>query len=106
MSTAARAKSKFPLQPMFIDEHGSKRFVMNRIVRDLLDAASAAKIMDLNTIAQKTEEWMANGYTKEEQQQFAQLIGYSLDGYSELQSYVTDGAYAKAVEASKKARRA
>lgn len=35
-------------------------------------------------------------YTREEQQQFAQLIGYSKSGYSELRSYVTDKAWGRA----------
>lgn len=39
-------------------------------------------------------------FTNEEWRQFAQLIGYSLSGYSEL-SYVDDAAYNEAVSASK-----
>ena len=34
-------------------------------------------------------------FTKEDRQQFAQLIGYSLSGYGEL-NYVTDRAWEKA----------
>lgn len=38
-------------------------------------------------------------FSKEDRQQFAQLIGYSLDGYGEL-SYVDDDAYGATVEMS------
>jgi hypothetical protein len=35
-------------------------------------------------------------FSDDDRQQFAQLIGYSLSGYGELQSYVDDEAYATA----------
>ena len=86
----------FPMQPLVWDERGTLRFKANRIVRDLLDAATAANLMDMNTIA--VEAQLRGKYTREERQQFAQLIGYSLSGYSELTSYVTDGAWKRAKE--------
>lgn len=60
------------------------RFVENKIVRWLLDNGG----IDLNDIAMQ-------GFEPEEQEQFAQLIGYSVDGYGTL-SYVSDDSYAKA----------
>ncbi len=37
-------------------------------------------------------------FSDDDRQQFAQLIGYSLSGYGDLQSYVDDHAYATAAE--------
>lgn len=65
-----------PLQPI---KNG--RFVPNRIVERLLEAA----VIDLNDIARMD-------FTAQERMQFAQLIGYSLSGFSEL-SYVDDETY-------------
>lgn len=90
---------KHPQQRIKKDSSGVLRFVANPIVRDLLDAATAAKVMDLNTIAVAAQ--LHGNYSKQDQQQFAQLIGYSLSGYSELLSYVTDAAYARAEKASR-----
>ena len=73
---------KHPRQPIVTDEHGVKRFKQNAIVRELLDRATAAKIMDMNAIA-------LMNFSDEDRQQFAQLIGYSVSGYSEL-SYVSE----------------
>lgn len=42
--------------------------------------------MSLNDIA-------VRDYSDDDRQQLAQLIGYSLSGYSELSSYVDDDAY-------------
>lgn len=65
----------------------------NRIVDDLLTRASESGL-DMNCIASRA----ANGYyTKDEQMQFAQLIGYSVDGYGSL-SYATDLSYQEASE--------
>jgi hypothetical protein len=83
------------MQPLAWDDHGTLRFKANRIVRDMLDLATKAGIMDMNTIA--IDAQLHGKYTREEQQQFAQLIGYSLTGYSELRQYVTDGAWDRAV---------
>ena len=73
---------KHPRQPIVIDEYGVKRFKQNAIVRELLDRATAAKVMDLNVIA-------LMNFSDEDRQQFAQLIGYSLSGYGEL-SYASE----------------
>lgn len=77
---------KNPIQPLALDKHGVMRFKENAIVRHLLDTHPAC---DLNRIA-------CAEFTNDDRQQFAQLIGYSLSGYSELSSYVDDEAYATA----------
>jgi hypothetical protein len=78
-----------PIQPLYKDKNGTIRFKENKIVRYLLDVATEKGVCDLNRLA-------CMSFDKEERQQFAQLIGYSLSGYSELSSYVTDKAYATA----------
>lgn len=77
---------KNPIQPLEKDEHGVLRFKVNRIVQYLLDTHPAC---DMNKLA-------VLDFTDDDRQQFAQLIGYSLSGYSELQSYVSDEAYSAA----------
>lgn len=79
-----------PIQPIGPDEHGHIRFHPNAIVRHLLDHGG----IDLNQIA-------CMEFSDEDRQQFAQLIGYSLSGYSEL-SYVTDDAYEAAERMAEK----
>ena len=69
-----------PIQPLEEDANGRLRFKENAIVRTLLDFASP-KGMDMNAIA-------VLPFTREDREQFAQLIGYSYDGASEL-SYVS-----------------
>lgn len=69
---------KHPIQPTETDEHGVLRFKPNAIVRYLLDNGS----IDLNDLA-------ALDFSQDDREQFAQLIGYSISGYSEL-SYVSD----------------
>jgi hypothetical protein len=74
-------KAKHPLQPLVKDEYGVVRFKPNKIVRYLLDNGG----IDLN--------WLATiDFSREDREQFAQLIGYSLSGFSEL-SYVRDKTY-------------
>lgn len=58
------------------------------IVRDMLDHSTPLGF-DMNRIA------MAN-YDRADRVQFAQLIGYSVAGFSDLQSYVSDEDYAVA----------
>ena len=81
---------KNPIQPLAKDERGVLRFKANAIVRHLLDTHQAC---DMNRLA-------CMDFTDDDRQQFAQLIGYSLSGYSELQSYVDDEAYATAAHMS------
>ena len=79
---------KNPIQPLAHDAKGVLRFKANTIVQHLLDTHPTC---DMNTLARME-------FSDDDRQQFAQLIGYSLSGYSELQSYVTDEAYATAAQ--------
>jgi hypothetical protein len=79
---------KHPIQPLAPDERGTVRFKPNVIVRWLLDEGP----FDMNQIAMKR-------FPVEDQEQFAQLIGYSLSGFSEL-SYVRDETYGTAAKMS------
>ena len=78
-----------PMQPLETDPNGRIRFRANSVVRYLLDEASAGRKCGMNELA-------CQDFPSEDRQQFAQLIGYSLTGYGELNSYVSDEAYAKA----------
>ena len=79
---------KNPIQPLAIDAHGVMRFKGNAIVQHLLDTHPSC---DMNRLA-------CMDFTNDDRQQFAQLIGYSLSGYSELLSYVDDYAYETAAK--------
>ncbi len=72
---------KHPIQFLRVDESGIVRFRENKIVRFLLDAGP----FDLNQLA------MMN-FEDEDREQFAQLIGYSVGGFGEL-DYVSDEVY-------------
>lgn len=76
--------SKHPYQPIDTDSQGTPRFKENAIVRYLLDNGP----FDMNKIAELP-------FSREDRVQFAQLIGYSLNGFSEL-NYVNDVDYAAA----------
>lgn len=76
-----------PIQPLRKDDQGRVRFKENAIVRYLLDTHPN---VDMNTLATLP-------FSIEDRQQFAQLIGYSYNGYCEL-SYVDDAAYNEATE--------
>lgn len=75
-----------PIQPLTKDKKGVLRFKQNEIVAKLLDTHPT---MSMNTIP-------TMGFSNDDRQQFAQLIGYSLSGYGELRSYVDDTAYSTA----------
>jgi hypothetical protein len=66
-----------PIQPI-VEVNGVKRFKENKIVRYLLDAGK----IDMNKLASLP-------FDQNDREQFAQLIGYSLSGFSEL-SYASD----------------
>jgi hypothetical protein len=68
----ARQKS-FPDQPVVVDQHGTERYDSNEIVRYLLDEGP----FDMNHLARVP-------FPLKDRQQFAQLIGYSTDGYDTL----------------------
>jgi hypothetical protein len=76
----------FPNQPAALDEHGVYRFRKNRLVCYLLDSGPFT-MNDLSIVSQTF------GLSKEEQAQFAQLIGYSVSGWGDL-SYVSPEKYA------------
>ncbi len=81
---------KHPIQPFYKDEHGTLRFKENKIVRFLLDAGP----YDMNKIALML-------FDNEDREQFAQLIGYSWTGATEL-SYVSDRVVEKSMEKYKR----
>lgn len=83
-------EAKHPLQPLFTNSVGITRFKENEIVRYLLDnnGISNHTKIDMNVLARLP-------FSREDREQFAQLIGYSLNGFSELQ-YVSDDTYEKA----------
>lgn len=58
--------TKHPIQPLVRDEHGVVRFKANKIVQYLLRHCNDG----MNTLARQ-------GFSLEDQEQFAQLIGYS-----------------------------
>lgn len=76
-----------PLQPLVMKDE-QVRFKPNEIVQFLLDAGRQGTKVDMNLLA-------LIPFTQEDREQFAQLIGYSLSGFSEL-SYVTDDTYERA----------
>lgn len=83
-----KTKTDHPIQPLVKDKHGMVRFKKNAIVSYLLDICTAKGIADMNTLATMP-------FDKNDREQFAQLIGYSLSGFGEL-SYVRNKTYAAA----------
>ncbi len=71
----------FPL--ILVDREGEKTpaFRQNRIVRAVLDAATAGRKFSLNEIWMQAE---MGAYCKEEMLEFYRLIGYTMSGYSEI----------------------
>jgi hypothetical protein len=77
-----------PIQPLKFDKYGILRFECNPLVDYLLYNGQ----FNMNHSA----VWCAeNDIDDKYQEQFAQLIGYSLRGFSEL-SYVSDETYYRA----------
>lgn len=72
---------KQPRQPVMIEDDGRARFVPNKLVRYLLDHGG----IDMNKLAMQD-------FPPDDRQQFAQLIGYSVEGYGTL-SYADDDVY-------------
>lgn len=70
------------MQPFILTPDGVVRFKENAIVSALLEAAREGRKLDLNDIA-------GMEFSQDDRCQFAQLIGYSLNGYHEL-SEVSD----------------
>ena len=83
--TDERDSKLHPIQPLGLDEMGTIRFKSNKIVTILLKEGP----FDMNQIAM----WASEGrVSKDDQRQFAQLIGYSLTGFGDL-SYMDDETY-------------
>ena len=81
-----RNKLKHPTQPLADDGTGVLRFKENKIVSHLLEHGG----IDMNALA-------ILKFSVEDQEQFAQLIGYSLSGFGDL-SYVRNATYKRAQE--------
>jgi hypothetical protein len=79
--------SQLPLQPLYLDVHGTVRFRENKVVAFLYHWGQE-RGMGLNELAQID-------FPREDREQFAQLIGYSLGGFADL-SYVSDETYQRA----------
>lgn len=75
-----------PDQPMALDKRGVKRFVGNSIVVHLLTKGP----FNMNDLA-------LIGANDDELAQFAQLVGYSVSGYSDL-PYVSDDMWNRVAE--------
>lgn len=87
-----------PMQPVADDGHGVLRFRENVVVRALLDRDTERGRVypDFPARSDGGLNWIAmQGFSQEDQEQFAQLIGYSISGYHEL-SYVSDESAAEA----------
>lgn len=82
--------TNLPMQPVHKDADGVIRFVGNKVVEYLLDNGG----LDMNKLA------MAD-LPRRDREQFAQLIGYSVCGYHEL-DYVSDASALAASEAARK----
>ena len=82
--------SDHPIQPIY-EDHGILRFKPNMIVRHLLDNGG----IDMNDIARLSY------FSDEDRAQFAQLIGYSLSGFGDL-NYVSDTLYETAEKMQEK----
>jgi len=87
---------KHPIQPLSQDENGVLRFKQNKIVAYIINwCASKNGIAGFPPVyggAPDLNQLALMNFPKEDRQQFAQLIGYSLSGYGEL-SYVDSDAY-------------
>jgi hypothetical protein len=84
--------NKHPIQPLYLSEDGVMYFKQNKIITYLFESGK----LDLNEIA-------VMDFSNEDQQQIAQLVGYSLSGYGDL-SYVDDDAYAVAQRMSEEVK--
>lgn len=70
------SETKHPMQPIGFDDHGVARFKANTLVRYLVDQLPGS----LNAIARMN-------FPPEDQEQLAQLIGYSVSGAGELEYF-------------------
>lgn len=84
------------MQPVVVDEVGIHRYKANAIVRYMLDAGQRAGLFDLNTIAMHIPS-----FPREDHEQLAQLIGYSVSGACDL-SYMSDAVCNAALAESRR----
>jgi hypothetical protein len=84
VSTGKRLKH--PDQPTYIDNRGTRRFKANAIIEHLLDV----RAIDLNALA-------LMNFSNEDRAQLAQLIGYSVQGWYDL-NYVSKSRYERVPE--------
>ncbi len=85
-SQQANPTHKHPVQPLEYSKNSILRFKENKIVTYLLDKGP----FDMNHLA-------VQGFGGDDYEQLAQLIGYSLDGFSTL-SYATNEIYDAAIK--------
>lgn len=79
------SKHPHPMQPIVWAKDGVIRFKANKIIKHLL---TSRQPLDLNVIA-------TMGFPREDEEQLAQLMGYSVSGFGDL-SYVRRTTVAKA----------
>jgi len=101
-------RPEMPMQPIMLDATGVARFVKNRFVRHLYDAAAKGERCTMNDllVASGNGEW-----TQSELEQFLGLIGYSVAGFAEHycdpgSGGVRDSSVAKADAIVKKLKKA
>jgi len=83
-------RTSHPMQPIEWASDGVIRFKRNAIIDWLFNTGR----LDLNEIGALAGNG-AHGFTKGDQMQLAQLLGYSVSGFGDL-SYASSGAVAKA----------
>jgi len=84
--TKSESTVQHPIQPMYTDEKGVRRFKSNKIVCFLLAEGG----FDMNKLATLP-------FSDEDRCQFAQLLGYSRGGFAEL-PYVSDKEWKRVEE--------
>jgi hypothetical protein len=78
-----KPKARHPMQPVVMVD-GIARFKENAIVHYMLEAGRGAGLFDLNSLASHVP-----AFSREDHEQLAQLIGYSVSGACDL-SYMSD----------------
>ena len=97
-SVPAKGYNPQPMQPVHEDAHGAHRFRKNVIVDALVDRDTERGRVypDFPARSDGGMNWIGSqGFSREDQEQLAQLVGYSVSGYHEL-SYVSDESAARA----------
>lgn len=83
-SRPRRPRATHPMQPVIVAKDGIHRFKPNAIVQYMLEEGTRANHFSLNTFATHFPE-----FSREDHEQLAQLIGYSVSGACDL-SYMSD----------------